>query len=179
MEKVIIYSVIAALVSVAVPFFIRRINSLSVFVVIAGLFIAYWANSNTSVNPASYERHDVHIEHAFFDVEEERLVILADGKKLLLSIQGLSKVDLSFIKEAAPRLAGSATIWLQPDSYLLAGINSPNLSIDPVAFAARTSSLYSRIRNVGFVISAFGLLMIVFNFFTRSVDVDAWLTQKY
>ena len=181
MERIITYSIVATLVSIAVPFFSKGRNFyfFPFLVILVGLIIAFWANCSSEIDSSDYAQHDVFIEHAVFDHEEERLDIFADGKKLLLSKQSLSRADIAVIEEAAPTLYGNATIWLQPNSNLISEVKAPHLSIDPRAFAEREASLYSRSRNVGFVISIIGLAMILFNYFTRSVNTDMLLTRKY
>ena len=180
MDNIVTYSIIATLVSIAVPFFSKRHNFyfFSFLVVLVGSIVTIWANSNSEINSSHYTRHDVFIERAVFDHEEGRLDIFADGKKLLLSKQSLSRADIVVIEEAAPRLSGNATIWLR-DGSLVSGVNAPNLSIDPKAFAEREASLYSRFRIVGLIISIFGLFLVLFNYFTRSIKTDMLLTRKY
>lgn len=180
MDKVLTYSMIAAVVSIAVPFFSRGRNFyfFSFLVVVAGSIIAIWANANSEVTPSDYTQHEIFIEHAVFDAKKEQLVIVADGKRLLLSNHSLSRADIAVVAEAASNLSGNVTMWLR-DSNLVSGINASNLSIDPKAFAEREASFYSRLRNVGLIISLFGLFMVGFSYLTRTIDTETLLTRKY
>jgi hypothetical protein len=182
MDNFLTFSIISILVSLAVPFFMRKNNFhyFSILVVSAGALLAIWATSKTEVQIENYIRAEIDIEQAVFDKESGSLEIFTDGQSYTLRGHDLIESDIDLIEQQAPNLSGQATIWMSPDRHSITGISALNLTVDPVVIAERESSFYKRLRNVGLGLAILGLLLIPFHYFTSAKQGELGsLTQKY
>lgn len=182
MGKILLYSIISALVAGLVPFFStsRNFYYLALAVVLAGGAIGIWGHESSKIEFENYIPLEVWIESASFRESDEALLIFASGQRYILTSQNLSLGDLEIVRRDGPKLAGAATIWLRPNNKTIAGITATQMRLDAQLIAVKERSLFTRFRNVGIVISIFGLLLLPFNYFTTpKVREFTRLTQKY
>lgn len=182
MDRILLFSIIAALVAVTVPAFTtnRNFYLVSLAMVLAGGMISVWGNESSKTDFDRYISREIRIESASFRESDEALLIFAERQQYILPRQNLSTTDLDIVRREGPRLAGPATIWLRPNSDAVTGVAASQLSLDARIIAVRESSLYIRFRSIGIVISVFGLLLIPFHYFTTpKIGKYISLTQKY